>query len=405
MKNQQVNRDRTFSVKVVAPMLFGYFVMGFMDVVGISTSYVQADFAGRLPAEMFGFLPSVLFFWFLVLSVPTALLMNRIGRKNTVLLSMFFTFIGMVLPLVAYTFPVMLAAFALLGIGNTILQVSINPLISNVVDDKSMTSVLTVGQLLKSVCALSGPFIALLSAQYLGNWRMVFAIYAIVTLIASAWLLLVRVKREAAIAVPSVGATFALLRKREILLLFIGMAAFLAMDIGTNTEAPRLLMERLGLDPNLTTSVERASHAAMPYFLCRLLGALAGAFILARWSAIRYFRINTLLLLAAVCTLFFAQGEGLILTLYGIIGLACSGLFPVILATAMQYYPERANEISGLMITAICGGTIITPAMSYAVKICGGSQSGAVAMLLLAAIVLIAVSFSVGPGQRRASVA
>lgn len=279
------------AIPVLLPMLLSYFVMGFMDVVGISTSYVQADFGDRMPAEVFGFLPSVVFFWFLLLSIPAAVTMNRIGRKNTVLASMAFTVVGVMMPYVFYGFVSTLIGFALLGIGNTILQVGINPLISNVVSGDRMTSTLTWGQVFRSVCSLSGPFIAGFAARTLGNWRVVFLIYGLVTALTAVWLLFTAVPREEKQMSTSFGAAFALLKDRRILTLFFAMMAFVAADIGTNTEAPRLLMERLGLDPNLTASVTRTSHAATPYFACRLLGALAGAFILAKSDALRYYRV------------------------------------------------------------------------------------------------------------------
>ncbi len=376
------------AILVLLPMLLCYFVMGFMDVVGISTSYVQADFGDRMPAEVFGFLPSVVFLWFLFLSIPSAMLMNRIGRKNTVLLSMVFTLAGVMMPYVFYGFVSTLIGFALLGIGNTILQVGINPLISNVVSGDRMTGALTWGQVFRSVCSLSGPFIAGFAARTLDNWRLVFLIYGIVTALTAVWLFLTPVRREGLQGVSSFSAAFSLLKDRRILMLFFAMMAFVAVDIGTNTEAPRLLMERLGLDPNMTASVTRTSHAATPYFACRLIGALAGAFILAKSDALRYYRINVAVMLLTFVGLMFAQGEVLILVLTGVVGLTCSSLFPVMLSLAMRSAPMRENEVSGLMITSICGGAVISPVMSYAVKFLGGAQLWAVAVLALVALFL-----------------
>lgn len=370
------------------PMLLCYFVMGFMDVVGISASYVQADFGDRMPAEVFGFLPSVVFFWFLFLSIPTAMMMNRIGRKNTVLLSMVFTAVGVMIPYVLYGFVSTLFGFALLGIGNTILQVGINPLISNIASGGRMTSAMTWGQVFRSVCSLSGPFIAGFAARTLDNWRLVFLIYGLITVLTAVWLLLTPVEREQKQASTSFRAAFSLLADKRILMLFAAMMAFIAIDIGTNIQAPRLLMERLGLDPNLTESVTRTSHAATPYFACRLIGALAGAFILAKWDALKYFRINVAVMLSAFVGLMFVQGEVAVLVLVGVVGLACSSLFPVILSLAMQLATARANEVSGLMITAICGGAVVPPLMSYAVKFGGGYQIWAVAVLALVALFL-----------------
>lgn len=373
---------------VLLPMLLGYFVMGFMDLVGISTSYVQADFAGRMPAEVFGFLPSVVFFWFLLLSIPVAMAMNRFGRKTTVLASMAVTLVGVLLPYVFYDFASVLVGFALLGIGNTILQVGINPLISNVVPDGKMTSTLTVGQVFKAVCSLSGPFIAGFAARELGNWRLVFLIYGVVTAVTAVWLLLTPVEREKRAGSTSFRAALSLLGDRRVRLLFFAMMAFIAVDIGINTEAPRLLMERLGLDPSLTGSVSRTGHAAMPYFACRLAGALAGAFLLARFDALSYFRVNVAVLAVALAALMFVRSETAILILVGVVGLACSSLFPVIMSLAMRSAPARGNEVSGLMITAICGGAIISPVMSYAVKLGGGHQVWAIAALVLTALFL-----------------
>ena len=128
--------DKKSSSLHLLPILFGFFVMGFVDVVGIASNYVKNDFA--LSDTVANLLPSMVFLWFFVFSVPTGILMNRIGRKNTVLLSIFVTGLAMLVPLVSYTYVAVLVAFALLGIGNTILQVSLNPLLTNIVDRKSV---------------------------------------------------------------------------------------------------------------------------------------------------------------------------------------------------------------------------------------------------------------------------
>ena len=140
--------------------MFGFFVMGFVDIVGISTSYVKADFASQLPEHWFGFLPSVVLVWFLVLSIPTSLLMNSIGRKNTVLLSVAITFAGMAVPFINYNLYTCLVGFAFLGIGNAVLQVSLMPLLTNVVSAQKLASAATGGQAVKAVSSFAGPFIA-----------------------------------------------------------------------------------------------------------------------------------------------------------------------------------------------------------------------------------------------------
>ena len=118
--------------------MFGFFIMGFVDIVGIATSYVKSDFAG-LSDSVVNMISLSCFLWFLVLSIPTGMLMNRIGRKNTVLLSFAVHVLAMCMPLIAYDFASVLIAFGLIGIGNTLLQVSMNPLVMEVVTKDKLT--------------------------------------------------------------------------------------------------------------------------------------------------------------------------------------------------------------------------------------------------------------------------
>ena len=69
--NLYVMKESSTSIKALLPVLFGFFIMGFCDVVGIATSYVKADFG--LSETIAGFLPSMVFLWFLLLAVPAAI--------------------------------------------------------------------------------------------------------------------------------------------------------------------------------------------------------------------------------------------------------------------------------------------------------------------------------------------
>ena len=156
------------SKKKIIPVLAAFFVMGFCDIVGISSDYMQTSFGWS--STMTGFVPSMVFIWFLFLGIPIGNKMNQWGRKNTVLLSMAVTIAGMFLPLVIYSSATCIVAYILLGIGNAILQISLNPLLGNVITDQRMlTSSLTAGQVIKAISSLVGPeivlFATLLSKQ------------------------------------------------------------------------------------------------------------------------------------------------------------------------------------------------------------------------------------------------
>ena len=316
------------SLHKLLPVLFGFFVMGFCDVVGISTSYVQQDFG--LSETLAGFIPSMVFIWFLLLSIPAALAMNRLGRKNMVQISNGITAIGMLIPFVHYNLATCMTAFVLLGIGNTILQVSLNPLLTNVVKGDALTSSLTAGQVVKAVSSFCGPFIAAFAAGTLGNWQYLFPIFALITLLSAAWLMCTPIREEAEAPQASpVGATFALLKDRTVLLLFLGIVFVVGVDVGMNTVAPKLLIERGGYP------VEQAGLGSSVYFVCRTVGALIGSILLVRMNDVRYFRIHIFAAIAAMAVLYFVQGTVGMLALVGLIGFACSSIFSVIYSTAL----------------------------------------------------------------------
>ncbi|CCZ77385.1 transporter major facilitator family protein [Alistipes finegoldii CAG:68] len=273
---------RKTCVTKVMPILFSFFVMGFCDVVGISTTYVKNDF--NLSEALAGFIPSMVFLWFLLLSVPVALAMNRVGRKRTVQISNVITIVGMLIPFVSYNFATCMVAFALLGIGNTILQVSLNPLLTNVVSGESLTSSLTAGQVVKAVSSFMGPIIAVFAVNVFGNWQYLFPIFAAITLLSSLWLMMTSIPKEEVSlqSGSSVGATFSLLKDSHILLFFIGILCTVGLDVGMNTLTPKLLIERCGLE------ITDAGLGSSVYFFCRTAGAFlrpSGRRILRRFPA------------------------------------------------------------------------------------------------------------------------
>lgn len=343
------------------PILFGFFVMGFCDIVGFTSDYVQRSFGWS--DAVTGFVPSMVFIWFLFLGIPVGNMMNKWGRKNTVLLSMAVTVVGMLLPLVAYNGVTCMAAFAFLGIGNAILQVSLNPLLSNVVTDaRLLTSSLTIGQVVKALSSLMGPQIVVLAIGWFGDdrWFYCFPILGAVTLLSALWLMLTPIKREAASdSTLSMGDSFGLLKDKTILMLFLGIFFVVGVDVSTNFIASKLMVSRFAWIQ------EEAKIAPQIYFFSRTVGALLGAVLLARFSEIKYFRVNIVACVAAIAVLVAIDDATVNLACIGAIGFFASSIFSIIYSMALQARPEAANQISGLMITAIAGGGVVTPVLGF----------------------------------------
>lgn len=357
----------------LVPVMLTFFAMGAVDLVGIASNYAKADFG--LSDTMANLFPSMVFFWFLVFSVPTGLLMNRIGRRKTVLLSLIVTAAALVVPLVGYNFTGLLISFSLLGIGNTLMQVSLNPLISNVVSNDKLAGSLTLGQFVKAGASFAAPLIAGAAAARFDNWRLLFPVYAATTALVFIMLGMTQITEKPADGKKSTFADcFRLLGNKHILFLFIGILAHVGIDVGVNTTAPKILMERVGMGLN------EAGFAAGLYFLFRVIGSFLGSFILVRFSPAKFFLISTACMAVSVVGLFTAHNLTMLYVCIALVGFGNSNIFSIIFSRALQSMPERNNEISGLMITGIAGGAVFPLLMGVGSDLWGG-QAGAVVVL------------------------
>ncbi len=368
------------SIKKALPVLFGFFVMGLVDLVGIATNYVKQDFG--LSDTLANMLPLTLFLWFAVLSVPTGILMNKLGRKRTVIISMVITFMAMLLPLASYNFPMVLVAFGLLGIGNTIIQVSLNPLLTNVVRGDRLTSSLTLGQFIKAIASFLGPIIAGVAAASFGNWKFVFLIFAVITVISGLWLLLTPIQEEPISQRTSTfGESFGLLKDKTILMLFLAIVFVVGIDVGLNTTIPKFLMDRCGIP------LEKAGLGTSLYFVARTVGTFAGAILLVKLSGRKFFIWSMLAAIPALLIMLLIGNLWSILSMVFIIGLAIANVFSIIFSAALKKLPERANEISGLLIMGVAGGAIMPLIMGVTSDTFG--QTGGMAILMLALAYLL----------------
>lgn len=369
--------------KVIFPILFGFFVMGFVDVVGIATNYVKNDFG--LSDTMANLIPMMVFLWFAIFSIPTGMLMRKIGRRNTVALAMLITTGAMILPLIGYNFTLVLIAFALLGIGNTILQVSLNPMVAAVVSPDKTTSVLTSGQFLKAVSSFLGPLIAVAAASYLGNWKGIFAIYALITLVSLFWLIsTVREEVTDGGETTSFGAIASLLKDKYILALFGGILFVVGIDVGLNTTIPKLLMDKCQI------ALEEAGLGTSLYFSAKTIGTFLGAFLLARLSAQKFFFHSMWIAIVAFMVLLASNNLAVMLTMIVIVGLTCANVFSILFSYALQHRAELDNEISALMIMGVSGGALITPLMGLLADQFG--QVAGMSLLLVGILYLLACS-------------
>ena len=372
------------------PVMLCFFAMGFVDLVGIASNYVKADL--NLTDAEANIFPSLVFFWFLIFSVPTGMLMNRIGRKKTVMLSLIVTFVSLLIPILGDSYGMMLASFSLLGIGNALMQTSLNPLLSNIIGGNKLASTLTFGQFVKAIASFLAPYIAMWGTMQamptfgLG-WRVLFPVYMIIAVFAIVLLGMTPIEEEQQDKASSFKECVTLLGRPFILLSFVGIMCHVGIDVGTNTTAPKILMERLGM------SLTDAGFATSLYFIFRTIGCFLGAFILQKVSSKVFFAFSSLMMLLAMMGLFMFDTKMVIYTCIAMIGFGNSNIFPIVFAQALLNMPHKKNEVSGLMIMGLFGGTVFPLAMGLVSDVMG--QNGAVAVMTIGVIYLMIYTFKI----------
>jgi len=368
----------------IIPVMLCFFAMGFVDLVGTASNYVQKDL--NLTDPQANLFPSLVFFWFLIFSVPTGMLMNKIGRKKTVLISLAVTTISLVIPVTGDSYMTMLISFSLLGIGNAIMQTSLNPLVTNIIKGDKLASTLTFGQFVKAIASFLAPILAAWGASacfptFGLGWRALFVIYAVICFLSVSALAATPIEEETPDKASGIGKCLKLLGRPFILLCFIGIMCHVGIDVGTNTTAPKIIMERLSLP------LEEAGFATSVYFIFRTAGCFLGAFILRSMSPKLFFGISVAMMTAAMGMLLTCDTLTAIYIGIGMIGFGNSNVFSIIFSQALVYSPKEKNEVSGLMIMGLFGGTIFPLAMGFAANAIG--QAGAVAVMSAGAVYLL----------------
>jgi fucose permease len=363
------------SLRYVTPVLMSFFVMSFCDLVGIGVDRVKLDFS--LSNALAQLIPSAVFLWFFILSVPVGILQGRIGKRNVLNLGMLITAGGLFIPFIYYSFSSVLLAFALLGIGNTIVQVSANPLLVDVVPASKRSSFLSLSQFIKAVGSMIAPPLAGWTAAQFGDWKIIFIAFGVVSLLAVGWLALTPLE-ESKISEnrATFSSSFKLLLDRYIFMMVAGIFLVVGIDVGINAFSGQFLLDKFSSDRML------AESARSLYFLGKMVGTLGGAVMLVRFSSPKFLFWSSVTGLISILVLLVAPSDLAAVIIIFIIGLGVANIFPLIFSLTVEKYPLRANEISGLMIMAVSGGAVLPPLMGWISDMTGQIILG---MLLLPA--------------------
>jgi len=367
----------------IAPVLMGFFVMSFVDLVGIGVDRVSRDM--NLSATLAQLIPSVAFLWFFILSVPVGVLQSRLGKRPVLNIGMGVTALGLLVPFIFYSFAMVLVGFALLGIGNTIIQVSANPLIVDVVPGNRRSSFLSFSQFVKAVGSMLGAPAAAFFALKFGDWKLMFLVFGIVSILTVIWLGTVKIDESKQDFKPSMASSFRLLGNSFILMMVLAIFLVVGVDVGFNSNSGQFLIRQFGIEQTA------AESGRSIYFFGRMLGTFAGAIILTRFSSTKFYMWSSLLGILCLIMIILVKSPAMAWILIFLIGLAVANIWPLIFSITIGKYPERSNEISGLMMMAISGGAFIPLLVGWI----GDLSNLAAGMLVLVACMIYLWAVSV----------
>jgi MFS transporter, FHS family, L-fucose permease len=349
---------KKINLSFVFPVFMAFFVMSFCDLVGIGVDRIKLEFG--LSNTMAQLIPSAVFIWFFILSVPMGVLQDRLGKRNVLNLGMIITAIGLLFPYFFFSKMSVFIGFAFLGIGNTIVQVSANPLLVDVVPSDKKSSFLSFSQFIKAIGSMIAPFVAAMFADQFGDWKLMFLAFGVVSVLAVIWLGLTKIEETKNTEKrATIGSSLGLLGNRYIALMVLGIFLVVGIDVGINAVSGQFLLNKFN------AAQEFAEKGRSVYFFGKMLGTFAGALMLTMLSSRKFLVWTSVLGLASILALLVVPTEMFAMAVIFVIGLGVANIFPLIFSLTIDKYPLRANEISGLMVMAISGGAVIPPLIGY----------------------------------------
>ena len=348
-------------------VFFVFLAMGFGDAAGQLVSVVEKAFnVSPFTASLVSLSGMIMFG---VLSVPTGVWQSKIGKKKMLVIGLLLFLAGALLPILAFTFPIILLAVLLMGAGATILQVSGNPLIRDVSDEGRFSSMLSFAQSLKAIGTLSTSLILVLIGTSLMKYgwfsftpeggetidmgfRILFPIFALVLLITLVMVVIfVPDNVSKSDEKPTtLGNCIRALGDPFILMMFLAIFFYCGAEASMFNRIPSILSENSNITPAMGNIV---------LIISLFVGRFLGGVILRHMSAKKFLGITIAVSILGNLLLFLPYNAFTTWLSFILIGVGFANIFPLVFSICIDHKPEMSNEISGLMTTAIVGAAIV----------------------------------------------
>ena len=369
--------------------------MGMVDSAGPMVSLARESFT--LSITVATLLPFLGYLMFGLLSIPMGVLQDKKGKIFILNLGLGIMMAGLLVPILSGMYGNMtidsssmmqfyriLIAALLIGAGGSIMQVGGNPFVRDVSRDGHYSKNLSMAQSFITIGSSLGFLLPSFMLHLIGvDWSIIFPVFAAIVLSAMLWFNLsgvTEVKKEKTHN-ATLKSCMVLLKNGYVLAMVTGIFIYCGMEVAIASHTPILLSDKFNISVDEMGLVISWALFYLPIFL----GRFSGSFILKYIAPVRLLIITTLIALLGV--IFILVSNTLVITLAGVllVGLGFANIFPLIFSITIDNMPGYENELSGLMVTMIVGGTFIPVLM--------GSVADATTITLAFIVPLLSISY------------
>ena len=356
-------------MKKIYPVYLVFLTMGMVDSAGPMVSLARESFT--LSITVATLLPFLGYLMFGLLSIPMGVLQDKKGKIFILNLGLGIMLAGLLVPILSGMYGNMtidsssmrqfyriLIAALLIGGGGAIMQVGGNPFVRDVSEEGHYSKNLSMAQSFITIGSSLGFLLPSFMLYLLGvDWSILFPVFAAIVITAMLWFNLSgvsEVKKEKTHN-ATLKSCIVLLKNGYVLAMVIGIFIYCGMEVAIASHTPILLSDKFNISVDEMGLVISWALFYLPIFL----GRFFGSFILKYIAPVRLLITTALIALLGVFFILFSNTLAITLTGVLLVGLGFANIFPLIFSITIDNMPGYENELSGLMVTMIVGGTFV----------------------------------------------
>jgi FHS family L-fucose permease-like MFS transporter len=348
-----------------------FFIFGFITTLNMAlVPELKSIFDLKYGPAMLA--DSAFFLAYFVFSSPSSKLIEWIGYKRTMVVSLFIQVVGCLLFIPAaklVSFPLFLTAVFIVGAGVTALQTSANPYVAILGPEHSAPIRLTLAQAFNSIGCTIAPLIAgafilsdptkiISKAEIADTVRVPYMLIAAGLLLlglAVAFMHLPHIKQTQEFRPAKAGDPIlsrSIWGYRHTVLATVGIFLYVGVEVGLASIAVNYFKSQ-GM-----SSLSTASFLVSLYWLGAMVGRLLGSWILTRVASGKLLGIFGFAAAALITLSMFTSGQVAIWTLV-LCGFFNSIMFPNIFTLGIAGLGPMTSKGSGMIMTACVGGAVV----------------------------------------------